>query len=324
MPSPRPPQPPTPARDAFEIHRAEVADGLKLAFIREGIGGYPLLLIHGYPETKRIWWRNIEPLVQAGFEVIVPDLRGYGDSDLSEGDDYDLVFYARDLYRLVHDELGHERCGLLGGDVGGVVMCDMANRFPGFIDRMIFFNSIAPMVPTEMDWYTAQGMGLNALEHGPTGDYRIRQGRDPEQLLKELDTPLRRRRYVRDFYEHRLLASQYSFEEDDYDFMSEPFEDERRLAASWAPYQLEFGRPMSEMPLVAQAVDVPTLILYGPDDQVVPKDFPKRCEIAFTNRTGPLVVPECGHFLQWERADVLNSVTEFYFSDLRANYQAQS
>jgi pimeloyl-ACP methyl ester carboxylesterase len=265
-----------------------VADGISLAYIREGVGGYPLLLVHGYPETKRIWWRNIEPLVAAGYEVIVHDLRGYGDSDLSEKDEYDLVLYSRDLYALVHDVLGHERCGLLAGDVGGVA-----------------------------EWYVAHGLSMVPLEDGPTGDYRIRQGRDWKELIEDLDTPARCRRYVRDFYEHRLLASQGSFDEDDFDFMVEPFEDIRRLAAGWAPYQLQYGRPMSEPPLLAQRVEVPTVILYGPDDQVVPKDFPKRCEIAFPNRIGPLVIPECGHFLQWERADVLNEVARFFFADLR-------
>ena len=318
MPAPRPPQPETPARDAFRVHRAQVADGIRLAYLREGVGGYPLLLVHGYPETKRIWWRNVQPLARAGFEVIVPDLRGYGESDLSEQDEYDLALYSRDLYALVHDVLGHERCGLLGGDVGGVVICDMANRFPGFVDRMILFNTIAPMLPEAADWYAERGLSMLALEHGPTGDYRIRQGRDWKELLEDLDTPARRRRYVRDFYEHRLLASQGSFDEEGFDFMVEPFEDARRLAAGWAPYQLEYGRPMTEPPLILQPVEVPTLILYGPDDQVVPKDFPKRCEIAFPNRIGPLVVPECGHFLQWERADVLNEVAKFFFADLRS------
>ena len=217
----------------------------------------------------------------------------------------------------MHDVLGHERCGLLGGDVGGVVICDMANRFPGFVDRMIFFNSIAPMVAEAADWYTERGLDLNPLPDGPTGDYRIRQGRDAKALLEDLDTPARRRRYVRDFYEHRLLASQGSFEEADFDFMVEPFEDARRLAAGWAPYQIEYGRPMSEPPLILERVSVPTLILYGPDDRVVPDDFPLRCEVAFPDRTGPLVVPDCGHFLQWERADVLNEVAKFYFSELR-------
>ncbi len=318
MPAPRPPQPETPARDAFRVHRAQVADGIRLAYLREGVGGYPLLLVHGYPETKRIWWRNVQPLARAGFEVIVPDLRGYGESDLSEPDQYDLALYSRDLHALVHDVLGHERCGLLGGDVGGVVICDMANRFPGFVDRMILFNTIAPMLPEAADWYAERGLSMLALEHGPTGDYRIRQGRDWKELLEDLDTPARRRRYVRDFYEHRLLASQGSFDEEGFDFMVEPFEDARRLAAGWAPYQLEYGRPMTEPPLILQPVEVPTLILYGPDDQVVPKDFPKRCEIAFPNRIGPLLVPECGHFLQWERADVLNEVAKFFFADLRS------
>jgi len=52
------------------IHRAVVAPGISLAFVHEGIGGAPLLLVHGYPETKRIWWRNIEALAAA-----VPSLR---------------------------------------------------------------------------------------------------------------------------------------------------------------------------------------------------------------------------------------------------------
>jgi len=317
MPSPRPPQPETPAPDAFEIHRAEVAPGMNLAYIREGVGGYPLLLVHGYPETKRVWWRNIKPLVEAGYEVIVPDLRGYGDSDLSSQDEYDLVLYSTDLFALVHDVLGHEHFGLLGGDVGGAVIVDMANRYAKHVDRMIFFNTVAPLVPDEAEWYAEHGLSMNPLEHGPTGDYRIRQGRDHQALRAELDTPKRCRQWVRDFYEHRLLASQYSFEEADFDFMVEPFGEIERLAAGWAPYQLEYGRPMSGVPMLMQKTETPTLILYGPEDQIVPKDFPKRCEIAFPNRTGPLVIPECGHFLQWERADVLNEVAKFYFSDLR-------
>ena len=129
MPTPRPAQPETPARDAFEIHRAEVAEDLSLAYLLEGAGGYPLVLVHGYPETKRIWWRNIRPLAEAGYEVIVPDLRGYGDSDLSANDEYDLVLYSRDLHTLVHDVLGHEHVGLIAGDVGGMVAVDMEIAF---------------------------------------------------------------------------------------------------------------------------------------------------------------------------------------------------
>jgi pimeloyl-ACP methyl ester carboxylesterase len=317
MPMPRPIQPDTPPADAFEVHRAEVAPQIGIAHLREGVGGYPLLLVHGYPETKRIWWRNVGPLAEAGYEVVVPDLRGYGDSDLSGDDAYDLVVYSNDLFTLMHDVLGHARFGLVAGDVGGAVIVDMANRHPECVDRMIFFNSVAPLVPEEAVWYAERGLSMNPLEDGPTGDYRIRQGRDAEKLRAELDTPERCRQYVRGFYEYRLWASPHSFDEADYDFMTEPFSDIERLAAAWAPYQLQYGRPMSEVPMLMQKTPTPTLVLYGPEDRVVPDDFPKRCEIAFPNRTGPLVVPEAGHFLQWERADVLNEVARFYFAELR-------
>ena len=72
-----------PDPDAFAIQYADLKTGVRLAYVREGNGGVPLLLLHGYPETKRIWWRNIAPLAAAGFDVIVPDLRGCGDSSLS-------------------------------------------------------------------------------------------------------------------------------------------------------------------------------------------------------------------------------------------------
>ena len=73
---------------------------------------------------------------------------------------------------------------------------------------------------------------------------------------------------------------------------------------------------MSEPPLLSQLVDVPTLILYGPEDHVAPRDFPDKCEIAFRERIGPLYVPGAGHFLQWERADILNGCASYFFRDL--------
>ena len=62
-------------------------------------------------------------------------------------------------------------------------------------------------------------------------------------------------------------------------------------------------------------------MLYGPDDHVVGADFVSRCEVAYTNRIGPLVVPGAGHFLQWERADLFNPLVIAYFGDLRVRYR---
>ena len=106
--------------------------------------------------------------------------------------------------------------------------------------------------------------------------------------------------------------------------MTEPFADAAHLRASWAVYQLAHGRPMSEPPLMGRAVELPTLVLYGPDDQVVGPDFVHCCEIAFRDRTGPVVIPGAGHFLQWERADVFNPLVAAYFGDVRERRRVAS
>jgi pimeloyl-ACP methyl ester carboxylesterase len=314
----RPAQPATPAPDAFTIHRAEVAEGLSLAYVREGVGGYPLVLIHGYPETKRIWWRNIEPLVAAGFEVIVPDLRGHGDSDLSADDVYDIVTYSRDLHTLVTDVLGHDAVGIAAGDVGGVVGVDMAQRFEGFVDGLCFFDTVPPLL---VEAYTAAGIDLGtirAIGDGPTGDYRRRQGAEPDALAAELTTPEARRSYIAAMYGPRLWASPGTFSDDDIAFHTEPWAEEARLRAGWAVYQLGHGRPMAEAPMLDRPVDVPTLLLYGADDQVVGPDFLHCCEVAFTDRVGPLVLAGAGHFLQWERADLFNPTVATFFTAVAA------
>ncbi len=305
----RPPQD-TPASDAFTPRREVVRDGISISFLHEGAGGYPLLLLHGYPETKRVWWRNVAVLAAAGFEVIAPDLRGYGDSDLSPDGAYDLTIYSRDMHALVHDVLGHDHCAVVAGDIGGVVAIDLTQRFEGFVERLCFFNTIPP--PTAgFDLST-----FSALRGGPTGDYQELQGARPDQLAAMLATPEARRQWIAAMYTSRLWASPGTFTREQVDFMTEPFADEAHLRASWAPYQLAHGRPMSEMPMTMGPLDIPTLILYGHDDHVVGDDFIPACEVAFTNRIGPLVVPGAGHFLQWERADIVNPLLIATFGDL--------
>ena len=124
---------------AFSAERAEVRDGVEIAYIRAGVGGYPLLLVHGWPETSRIWWRNIGPLADAGFEVIVPDLRGFGDSGLAPDGFYDLAAHSLDMQALLVGVLGHGSCAAAGGDLGGGVIQDLGLRFAGLIERQILF-----------------------------------------------------------------------------------------------------------------------------------------------------------------------------------------
>lgn len=293
----------------FAVEKAEVRDGLELAYVRENPGGYPLLLVHGWPETMRIWWRNIAPLAAAGFEVIVPDLRGFGASGLAPDGHYDLAAGARDLHALVQDVLGHPACAAVGGDLGGGVIQDLGLRFPGFIVRQCLFNTILPRVEGAPD--------APPREARMAADYFLRQGRDADALAAELDTEKRRRRYVAEFYGHRFWAAPGTFTREDIDFMTEPFADATKLRASFGYYESGLGaRPVSEPPRFSEPNPVATLALYGPEDHVIRTEFPAMCETVFPEIIGPFVVPGCGHFLQWEKATVLNHALNYFYRDL--------
>ena len=300
--------------DAFRVETDEVRRGVRLAWVREGEGGVPLLLLHGWPETMRIWWRNVAPLAEAGFEVIVPDLRGFGESGLAPDGCYDMAASARDLHALVCDVLGHSRCAAAGGDYGGVVIQDLGLRFEGFVERQCLFNTICPLLVEE---YAAAGIANPPREQRVSADYFLRQGHDADALAAELDTVDRRRRYIATFYGPRFWASPGTFAAEDVDFMTEPFADAEKLRASFGLYENAVGaRPASEVPRFLEVNPVETLVLYGPDDHVIWPDFMERARIAYPNRVGPLVVPGAGHFLQWERPDVLNGALVAFLRDL--------
>lgn len=288
----------------FATRRAEVR-GVEIAYAREGAGGIPLLLVHGWPETRRIWWRNIGPLAEAGFEVIAPDLRGYGESGAAPDGHYDAAAQSRDLEALVRGVLGHERCVACGGDFGGMIVYDLSLRFPGFVERMALFNMPPPRVPG------APG-GISSRT-AQAADYFVRQGTDADGLCAELDTAERRRRYVAGMYGHRFWGAPGAFAAADVDFMTEPFADAATFRSSLAIYEYAMrAREWSERPRFAETNPTPALVLYGPEDHVVPDTFCEAMAAALPERAGPFVVPGAGHFLQWERPDALNGALALF------------
>jgi len=299
------------------VHRCPVRGDLSIGYWRAGEGGYPLLLVHGFPETKRIWRRNVAPLAEAGFDVIAPDLRGVGDSDLAPDGFYDPPAYARDL-RALCEQLGIERCGAVAGDVGAMVVAELGLRFPGFVERQCLFNTLAPPLSAA---FAAAGIPEDPpLADRAEMDYFVRQGSDAEGLLAELDTAERRRAYVGAMYGERGWSAPGAFTASDIAYHSEPFASADALRAAIAVYEVGFGRrPLSEPPVLAQRNPVRTLILYGPEDKVVTRHFPVRMAIAFPDHAGPFEIRGAGHFLSWEQPGELLGHLRAFFRDRLIN-----
>ena len=269
--------------------------GFRQAYVREGVGGTPLLLVHGWPETKRIWWKVIEPLAAAGFEVVVPDLRGFGESDVGPDGFHDVPSHSRDLHALLTDGLGHDSVVLCGGDLGGPVIQDLALRFPGLADRMCLFNSPLPYDKERM-------AGMRTRPPAEAADYFVRQGTDADALAAELATADQRRRYIATFYTSRFWAHPGNFgEPGDVEFHTEPFADGAKLRASFGAYESTFSEAArSEPPQIARNPALRTLILYGPSDHVLYPEYDRMAAEVFPDHIGPYLLRDCGHFVPWE------------------------
>jgi pimeloyl-ACP methyl ester carboxylesterase len=107
----------------------------QIAFDQQG-EGFPLLLVHGYPLNRRMWQPQLGPLAAAGFRVIAPDLRGFGETPPGQGP-WSMDAFADEMVALL-DRLGIERAVVGGMSMGGYVLLNMLERHPERIAAALF------------------------------------------------------------------------------------------------------------------------------------------------------------------------------------------
>ena len=252
----------------------------------------------------------------------MPDLRGFGESDVGPDGFDDVPAPSHDLHALVHDHLGHERVVLVGGDLGGP-------GHPGprpalsrsCVDRMVLFNSPLP--------YDKERDG-RAAHRRPArrSDYFVRQGTDADGLAAELATP----GAASALHRHVLLVSG-SGPTPGVPSATSASATRRRLphravrrrrqaaGSRSAPTRASSTRRARSEPRAAGAATTarPTLILFGPSR---PRDLPRlrphggRRLRAITS--GPFLLRDCGHFVPWEAPHALVSGTQMMAADLLA------
>ncbi len=135
------------------------SSGVQLDVQVEG-AGEPVVLLHGFPDSKRLWARQVPALVDAGFQVIVPDQRGYGASDKpAEIDAYSIPFLAIDVTSIL-DALSIERAHVVGHDWGAAVGWATASFAPERVDHLVALSvghpssfGSAGMTQREKSWY---------------------------------------------------------------------------------------------------------------------------------------------------------------------------
>ena len=140
--------------------------------------GPAVLLLHGYPQTHRIW-RHLAPGWAQRFAVVVPDLKGYGASDApapaADSANYSKRAMAAECVALMR-ELGHERFAVVGHDRGGRVAYRLALDHPQTVTRLVTLD----IVPTGAAWAAAtRAFAVNTFHWG----FLAQGGGMPERLI---------------------------------------------------------------------------------------------------------------------------------------------
>lgn len=99
---------------------------IQLAYERRG-KGTPLVLLHGFPLDHHLW-DEVVPLLEDTFDLIIPDLRGFGESSMGDSPD-DLDTYASDIAGLL-DYLGIQQAAIAGHSMGGYIALAFVRLYP--------------------------------------------------------------------------------------------------------------------------------------------------------------------------------------------------
>ncbi len=199
--------------ETFVSRTAEI-DGLKLHYTT-GDHGSPLILLHGYAETSRMW-TPILPLLGKKFTVIAPDLPGIGDSEIP-ANGLDMKTAAIRIHALSRS-LGVQKARVVGHDIGLMVAYAYAAQFPVEVEKLVVMDAFLPGVG---DW--------GAVYNNP-GIWHFRfNGPTPEALVQG-----RERLYFEYFWNDLAADKTRSLPESDRKAYTAAYSRAGRMRAGWA------------------------------------------------------------------------------------------
>jgi uncharacterized protein (TIGR00369 family) len=255
-----------------------------IAYVRKGQGP-AVLLLHGIPSSSYLWRDVIDPL-SARFDVLAPDLLGYGDSDKRLDADLSIAAQARYMVAFM-ETIGIHEAAVIGHDIGGGVAQLMAVDEPQRVARLILIDSAV-----DNNW----PVPVIARLKEPVWD----------QIMVNIDM----RKGLREGLETGMVTAGRVTDEV-VDEWTRPFQD---LGGRRA--YLRAARALNNRDLVGRSkhieeIETPTLILWGANDAFLESRWAEVLQRKFRNSTVEIIDPG-GHFLPLDRPDaVVEAITRF-------------
>ena len=234
------------------LHKTALINDLNFHYVEAGEG--PLvILLHGFPEFWISWRHQIPALVEAGYRVIAPDMRGYNLTDSpSRVSQYKIDLLASDVVELIH-HAGEQKSHVVGHDWGAAVAWHVAMRYPERVNQLAILNGPHPKVFQKGIWRPSQ-----LIKSWYMFFFQI-------QLIPELIISKRYDKFMRKI-SSKHYVNQGLLSTNDIDNYSNVFKNRKSLRGPINYYRAVFRNPFSSRKSIG-VINAKTLVIWGRKDR---------------------------------------------------------
>lgn len=285
-------------------HKFADADGIRIHYVEQG-SGFPVIMLHGFPELWYSWRHQIPALAAVGLRAIAPDLRGYGQTDKpAQLEAYDIEHLVGDLTGLM-DALEIEKAVIVGHDWGGLIVWPAALMAPERVERVVGVNTPALPRPPLPPMQLIKASGDDRLEYMV---FFQEPGKAEAFFERDLTASIRR------FYDGITKESNRFLTDEDLSIYVEAF----RAGGMTGP--LSFYRNMDRnweltAHLDGKQVLCNALMVTAENDPVLRPALAEGMEARVPNLRKEMI-KDCGHWTQQEKPEELNRLLVDFLQDL--------